>query len=84
MLQNRSYTVVIQGWQVGMNTIALIKVLQSRSPMRLKDAKAAVECIVAGEKMEFGFGTLKEAREFLEEACAVGAVARLEDSDGIR
>ena len=52
--------------------------------MRLKDAKAAVECIVAGEKMEFGFGTLKEAREFLEEACAVGAVARLEDSDGIR
>src|SRR6267142_2544432 len=84
MLRNRSYTVVIQGWQVGMRKISLTKILQSRCSIRLKEAKAAVDSIVAGERMEFGFETLKEARDFLEEASAVGAVARLEGPDGIR
>ena len=69
------HIVVLAGWNVGLRTIDLIKLVRGCTPLSLAEAKSAVERLVDGEQMALTFRTTEEAQRFVEDAVEAGAIA---------
>jgi len=69
--------VVLAGWNVGLRTIDLMKLVRERTSLNLAEAKAAVERVVDGEQVPLTFATAAEAQRFLEDAAELGAIVHL-------
>jgi ribosomal protein L7/L12 len=76
MSTSERYLVVLAGWNVGLRTIDLMKLVRERTAMNLAEAKRAVERLVDGEQVAISFLTADEAERFLEDAAETGAVVR--------
>ena len=67
---------VLTGWKPGLNTMQLIRLLSYAANYRLKDAKDAVERMVAGSAIKLSFDSRESAWQFSAQAEKFGAICR--------
>jgi len=80
MSTSERHVVVLAGWNVGLRTIDLMKLVRERTSLNLAEAKAAVERVVDGARVALAFATAEEAQRFLENAAELGAVVHVGES----
>ncbi len=69
--------VVINGWDTGLKTISLIKLIHAEAGMTLSQARDCKTSIVDGNTVEFNFMNAERATFFLEQAKRLGAIGYL-------
>ena len=69
--------VVFIGWQPGVQTVSLAKLLRQELGVTLKLAIGYVDRIVAGEEVEVKVSTFAKAETLVVEASKLGAQAKI-------
>ncbi len=81
------HRVNLVGWRKGALAITGMKILMAHTEMSLTQAKSAIERCLSGEKKEFVFASLGEAREFRSALDQAGFITEFTNTDprmGIR
>ncbi|HEY0465846.1 MAG TPA: hypothetical protein VGC79_16650 [Polyangiaceae bacterium] len=76
-----NHTVKIFGWNQGIQTIDLMKLVRARAGIQLGDALALVNRVLDGSVEKLSFSSAQDAESFLREAIKTGAKVRLEGRD---
>ncbi len=79
---SNKHTVELYGWNKGIQTIDMMRLVRERAGIQLGDALALVNRVLDGSLEKLSFTTSQDAESFLREAIKTGAKARLaEGSD---
>ena len=71
----------IIGWRPGLQKISMTHVLQERLGLGLKDAKGAVDAVLAGESIAFTLEDSTDAASLVQALVHIGAEVELIDDD---
>ena len=71
-------TVVLSGWEPGLNKVELTKLLQSSASLSLSEAKSRIDRLIDGDPIEVLFEQPSEAEHFGAQATELGAIVRVE------
>ena len=69
-------TLEITGWEKGLNSVALITLVQRHCTASLATAKRLVEDVLAGKRTVFEFADEETREQFRREASELGAICR--------
>ncbi len=72
------FVVRLTGWQKGLRTIDLMKLMRRSGKVNLPRAKELVEKLLHGNAIAIGFEAAHEAQEFLRDAESMGALGTVE------
>lgn len=75
------HSVELGGWNVGFQTIDMMKLIRERTGMQLGDAMALVNRVVEGGVETVTFSSQEDAHAFVRDATRIGAIARLRTPD---
>jgi hypothetical protein len=67
-------TVVLKGWNVGLNKVALNKLLRLHAGMSLSEAKASVDDILEGKHVSLNFDSEDQLASFCNQAISIGVI----------
>jgi hypothetical protein len=70
--------VLLTGWNPGLRKVPLTKLIQSRASVSLKAAISQTERLLDGKPVTIDLPTIAEARDFVLQARALGAVAEVD------